>query len=466
MQASIASCYKPKPSDAIRNRALWLRLCLAGRKGKVASLLVRALFSLGLLLTLVALPAEAQRGFSATYVVLPGDTLGAIAQRHGVDVASLAAANGISNANLLQSWQELTIPGGGYSAPSGSTYTVKRGDSLDSIARLFGSTVAELRVSNNVWTRYIYPGQTLAIPSSSAAPASQPRSVAAAPARPAPRVASSPQTHVVQPGETLFRIALKYNVPLDALLRANGVTDPRRIHAGLRLRVSDLESTPASAPQTAQPAPTTPQPSRVAPPAQTSGRKRYVVRRGDSLSEIGALLGMSWRAIADINGIANPNALHAGVSLILPNLAELANYSPDNANARNFFFGAVPQPGPRVGVGRELVVDLSTQTAYAYENGVLVKRALISSGLPKTPTVQGDFQILNKVRSQTMNGPDYYLENVEWVMYFYSEYAFHGTYWHYNFGMPQSHGCVNLTNADAEWFYNFASVGTPVHVRY
>ena len=65
-----------------------------------------------------------------------------------------------------------------------------------------------------------------------------------------------------------------------------------------------------------------------------------------------------------------------------------------------------------------------------------------------------------------MSGPGYYLPNVEWVMYFYQGYGLHGTYWHSNFGQPMSHGCVNLTNDDARWFYEFASLGTPVHVKW
>jgi hypothetical protein len=41
-------------------------------------------------------------------------------------------------------------------------------------------------------------------------------------------------------------------------------------------------------------------------------------------------------------------------------------------------------------------------------------------------------------------------------------YGLHGTYWHDNFGTPMSHGCVNLSNADAQWLFNWASVGTKV----
>jgi lipoprotein-anchoring transpeptidase ErfK/SrfK len=64
-----------------------------------------------------------------------------------------------------------------------------------------------------------------------------------------------------------------------------------------------------------------------------------------------------------------------------------------------------------------------------------------------------------------MSGPGYYLPNVQWIMYFYSGYAIHGTYWHNNFGQPMSHGCVNLPNNEALWFYQWAPTGTPVLVQ-
>ncbi|HRJ41492.1 MAG TPA: L,D-transpeptidase, partial [Caldilineaceae bacterium] len=87
---------------------------------------------------------------------------------------------------------------------------------------------------------------------------------------------------------------------------------------------------------------------------------------------------------------------------------------------------------------------------------------IISSGLPGTPTVQGVFRMRVRTRSQTMSGGDraagtyYSLPNVEWVQYFYQDYSFHGTYWHNNFGNPMSHGCVNMTNEDAEWLFRWS----------
>lgn len=105
-------------------------------------------------------------------------------------------------------------------------------------------------------------------------------------------------------------------------------------------------------------------------------------------------------------------------------------------------------------------VDLSEQIVVAYQDGQPIRAFVISSGLPGTPTVQGEFYIRTKVKEQTMYGGQgayyYNLPGVKWVQYFYEDYSFHGTYWHSNFGHPMSHGCINMTNADAKWLFDWA----------
>jgi lipoprotein-anchoring transpeptidase ErfK/SrfK len=105
---------------------------------------------------------------------------------------------------------------------------------------------------------------------------------------------------------------------------------------------------------------------------------------------------------------------------------------------------------------RWIRVDLSEQLVVAYEADRPVRAFVISSGLPRTPTVTGTFRIRTKVRQQVMSGENYYLPGVQWVQYFYADYSFHGTYWHNNFGNPMSHGCLNMTNADAKWLFDWA----------
>jgi lipoprotein-anchoring transpeptidase ErfK/SrfK len=111
-------------------------------------------------------------------------------------------------------------------------------------------------------------------------------------------------------------------------------------------------------------------------------------------------------------------------------------------------------------------VNLSEQRVYAYEGNTIVNSFLVSTGLPDTPTVIGQYKIYVKVPIQDMSGPGYYLPNVPWVMYFYESYGFHGTYWHNNFGKPMSRGCVNMKIEDAKWLYDWAAVGTFVNVHY
>ena len=115
---------------------------------------------------------------------------------------------------------------------------------------------------------------------------------------------------------------------------------------------------------------------------------------------------------------------------------------------------------------RWIDVNLSTQSVYAYEGGLVVNSFIVSTGTWLHPTVTGKYKIWIKLRSAPMSGPGYYLPDVPYIMYFYKGYGLHGTYWHNNFGTPMSHGCVNLRTSDAEWLYNWASVGTVVNVHY
>lgn len=126
-------------------------------------------------------------------------------------------------------------------------------------------------------------------------------------------------------------------------------------------------------------------------------------------------------------------------------------------------------PGLPLGVGeseRWIDVNLSEQRIYAYEGSQLINSFLVSTGTWRYPTVTGTYSIYVKYRYADMSGPGYYLPNVPYVMYFYKGYGIHGTYWHNNFGTPMSHGCINLTIPDAEWMFDFASIGTVVNIHY
>jgi lipoprotein-anchoring transpeptidase ErfK/SrfK len=131
--------------------------------------------------------------------------------------------------------------------------------------------------------------------------------------------------------------------------------------------------------------------------------------------------------------------------------------------------GLISQPPGLAPSERWIDVSLSAQTLVAYEGTLPVFETLVSTGTARYPTVTGQFRIWLRLESQDMDGYrlgfDYYLKGVPFVQYFYQDYALHGTYWHSNFGNPMSHGCVNLSPADAAWLFDFADYGTLVNVH-
>jgi len=115
---------------------------------------------------------------------------------------------------------------------------------------------------------------------------------------------------------------------------------------------------------------------------------------------------------------------------------------------------------------KRLEVNLTTQTLLAYENDRVVFQTNISSGIPygETDTPRGTFYIDPKTPSKHMgNGnlfadaDDYELPGVPWTSFFTEAgHAFHGTYWHDNFGSPMSHGCINMRTNEARWLFRWS----------
>jgi len=341
------------------------------------------------------------------------------------------------------------------------THVVESGDNLFRIALDYGVDINVLAEANGIEdVRRIYRGQTLVIPGITTTNDVTTTTVANDVSN--PLVASAPSVHIVQRGEYVSQIAQQYNITVQQLLDANNIANANRIFPGQELQIW------ASAPITdavvaVEPAPVVEEPAPIQEVVSEPVADEYVthiVQEGEYLSGIAAAYNLSWTSVAQYNGITNPDRVYAGLELRIPTNAPTIGLSAQSTS------GTIDGPVPRWGTGREIVVDLSTQMVYAFDNGVLQYSSISSTGLPATPTVQGDFAIWHKTPSQTMSGPGYSLPNVEWVMYFYQGYGLHGTYWHSNFGNPMSHGCVNLTNDDAYWYYQFASIGTPVHVRW
>jgi hypothetical protein len=127
---------------------------------------------------------------------------------------------------------------------------------------------------------------------------------------------------------------------------------------------------------------------------------------------------------------------------------------------------------------KRIEVDLSSQMLTAFENDQVVMSFPVSTG-KWYPTPTGTFHIWVKLRYTRMSGgvpgtADYYnLPNVPYVMFFYNEkvgkgrgFSLHGAYWHNNFGYPMSHGCVNISPANAGKLYDWASPAVEGNITY
>lgn len=117
-----------------------------------------------------------------------------------------------------------------------------------------------------------------------------------------------------------------------------------------------------------------------------------------------------------------------------------------------------------------ILVDLSEQRLYAYENGVLENSFLISSG-KFNATPLGNHHILAKIPqvhytwTYGTNDPrNYDLGLVPYNLRFFPHIYLHYAYWHKNFGHPMSRGCVNISLEDMKWLYDWANVGVRVDV--
>ena len=243
-----------------------------------------------------------------TVTVRPGDTLWAIAQRYDTTVESLMAANGLSRPDLRPG-ETLLLPGG--DAPAPEVWTVSPGDTLYEIASTTGTSVDELVAWNALAGATIHPGQELRLgPAGVAEPELTPLTVEVRPGDSLWRIARSHDTTAtaiadangidvmgvlqpgdrlvvpgvyarsgtssdqggfaaptitVDPGDTLWEIARRYDTTVAALMAANALSDPS-LRAGQELRIigADGIATPAS--PSASPTATIPRPSARAAP--------------------------------------------------------------------------------------------------------------------------------------------------------------------------------------------------------
>ena len=394
------------------------------------------------------------------YIVKPGETLSQIASRYGTTVANLRRLNNLPNANFVWYGQRLLINTGGAStnvsqgAVGFGSYRVRPGDSLSAVALRHGLSVTQLARMNGISPlRWLYNGQVLRVPVSTApvqaAPAAAPVSQVGA----GSQVVEGITRYTIRPGDSLTRLARKHGISVSRLMSMNGLTSARWLYVG---QVLLLPGAPGPAPQPAQPVPALlpSPPEAVLQPGRTQS-VNHTVHAGQSVSKIAEQYGVSPAAIARLNGLTIHSVLEVGQTLWIP--------SEDALELIESMYPRLNPAQYPTSTERWVEVDLSEQLAIAFEGTNPVKAFVISTGVGNTPTVTGTFRIWAKIAMQDMSGGSraagnyYHLKDVPNVQFFYRGFGFHGTYWHSNFGTPMSRGCVNMTKEDAKWLFEWTS---------
>jgi LysM repeat protein len=324
------------------------------------------------------------------YTVAPGDTLAAIAKSHGTNVAVLLRLNQLSDPNLIRAGQKLTLP---------------EGSKVSAAATVPVTVSATETVTPTTPTR----------------------------------------VYVVQPGDNLASVAVKFTTTPARLAELNQRSPSSDLHIGEPLRVPEAHGVTFTSFQGDDiPVP--------------GNYYIHVLQAGESLAAVAKAYNTSLRRMVKLNKIEDAANVKPGLRIVVPppSYAELFADVPVGPDGYPVY-PVIPT------TGKWISVDLDHQRVWAWEGDKMINSFLISSGKARTPTVTGVFRIWAKIASQTMEGGsraagDYYnLPGVQWVQYFYQDYSFHAAYWHHNFGTPMSHGCVNMTNADARWLYEWAS---------
>jgi LysM repeat protein len=251
-------------------------------------------------------------------------------------------------------------------------------------------------------------------------------------------------TYTVKPGDTLSAIAVRYNTTIDRLMALNGISNARYIYPGQVLRVGG--SAPASSGGGA---------------AASSAPAVYTVRRGDSLSAIAARYGTTVAALMAANALTRPNLIVVGQRLRIP------GGSGGAAAGANTYQAS--------GSGLRFMVSISQQRCQLMSGNKVLNNWRCSTGRQGSGTKAGTFRIQSKIRNAWGSRWGFWMPY--WLGIYWagkSENGIHGqpwwpkggTVWAGLVGTPITYGCVMLDNTAAAALYNVAYIGMPVTIRY
>ena len=223
------------------------------------------------------------------YVVKRGDTLWGISNQFGVSVTELAQANGV-NADTLQVGQTLIIPSKSGTNPDNMfMYTVKKGDTLYSIAKVYNTSVEDIKKLNYFTNNSLYVGQVIRIPEifTKEEEFYVPQFI----------------NYVVKKGDNLYSIAKDYNVSVDTIIGDNALkSNTLTIGQNLKIRTEESIVEECFGEDIDIP---------------ISSTNTYTVKRGDSLYSIAKAYNTSVSEIINLNNLSS-NLLNVGQILKIP----------------------------------------------------------------------------------------------------------------------------------------------------
>ncbi|WP_019481352.1 MULTISPECIES: lytic transglycosylase domain-containing protein [unclassified Arthrobacter] len=192
-----------------------------------------------------------------TYTVQAGDTISGIALKLGLETGAVLKANGLGASSIIYPGQKIKLTGASSSTPaakpandtkpsSGSSYTVKAGDTLSAIAANHGVSLGTVLDANSLsMSSIIHPGQKIKLGGSAEVSVASTEIAPAAPQSAKP--AANGGKYTIKGGDTLGAIAAKHNVSLRDLLSANALSATTIIHPGAKLTIPGKSAPTAEA---------------------------------------------------------------------------------------------------------------------------------------------------------------------------------------------------------------------------
>jgi N-acetylmuramoyl-L-alanine amidase len=202
------------------------------------------------------------------------------------------------------------------------TVVVKSGDTLTAIAKRHGVKISAIVTANRIAdANRIYAGQRLVIPSTPV-PAAAPRPAAPVPAAAPARPAAAPRVHVVARGENLTRIAKRYGVTVAAIVQANRIANPSRIFAGQRFTIPGAQAPAAVSAAVPRPAaPAAMPPSMAALVAKRDGIRHVITEEANRYRvPVAFALAVAWQESGWQQGVVS-HAGAVGVMQLMPDTA-------------------------------------------------------------------------------------------------------------------------------------------------